>query len=89
MNSTKERSSSNSTSRRRAKAAAHRNSGGYVESAEDCVRKHSESAVWTAFAGGLALGGLVVWAVFEEREHHWHRAITKLAGDLQRRLSLR
>jgi hypothetical protein len=89
MNSTKERSSSNSTSRKRARHAANSGSGEVVEAGEDCVRKHPESAVWTAFGGGLALGGLIVWAIFEEREHHWHRAVTKLAGDVQRRLNLR
>jgi ElaB/YqjD/DUF883 family membrane-anchored ribosome-binding protein len=49
---------------------------------ESCVRKHPESAVWTAFGSGLLLGTLLAWVIVEERQHHWRSRLVKFAGGL-------
>ena len=86
MNSTKHSSNSVSRKGRKGSLAATANDvNEAIEASENCVRRHPESSIWTAFGGGLMVGGLIAWAIFEEREHHWHQHVGKLASNLQRR----
>jgi hypothetical protein len=81
---------------RRASATARRRAQAYLRSAgegaaeplaeaEECVARHPESAVWTAFAFGLLLGAAAGWVAAERHGDHGSGWLDDYAGALRRR----
>ena len=56
-----------------------------VSSAETCARDHVETAVWTAFIGGLFFGALAGWFAAERNERRWYGELERTASRLRDR----
>jgi hypothetical protein len=81
-------SRASATARKRAQAYLQSAGGNAdpVTEAEDCVVRHPESAVWTAFGFGLLLGAAAGWVAAERHERHWYGRLDDYTDALRRRI---
>ncbi len=81
-------SRASATARKRAQAylqSAGAGNADVVSEAENCVARHPESAVWTAFICGVLLGAAAGWVAAERHEQHWYGRLDDYTDALRRR----